>query len=199
MATKDPRNTRDPIARFREVYERAERAVAEHPNAAALATASGDGTPSVRMILLKGFDERGFVFYTNTESRKGQDLAKNPRAALCFWWPPLEEQVRVEGRVEPVGPEEADAYFATRERGSQIGAWVSAQSRPLASRADLLKEYAKAEFRRQSQSVPRPPFWSGYRVIPERIEFWYSRPYRLHERLLYTRRGEGWELTLVYP
>ena len=164
-----------------------------------LATATRDGRPSARMVLLRGVDERGFVFYTNYTSRKGRELDGNPHAALCIHWPTLDEQIRVEGRVERTTDEESDAYFASRPRGSQLGAWASAQSRPLAAREQLEEEYRVVEARFGDRTVPRPPFWGGFRIIPERIEFWYGRPDRLHDRLVYTRDGAAWKIERLYP
>ena len=164
-----------------------------------LATATRDGRPSARMVLLRGVDERGFVFYTNYTSRKGRELDGNPHAALCIHWPTLDEQIRVEGRVERTTDEESDAYFASRPRGSQLGAWASAQSRPLAAREQLEEEYRVVETRFGDRTVPRPPFWGGFRIIPERIEFWYGRPDRLHDRLVYTRDGAAWKIERLYP
>jgi len=169
------------------------------PTAMALATAAADGTPSVRMVLLKGHDARGFVFYTNVESRKGAELAANSRAALLYHWKSLRRQVRIEGPVELVSQAEADTYFASRMRDSQLGAWASDQSRPLESRALFEARFAQMEDRFDGQDVPRPPRWSGYRVLPERIEFWSDRPHRLHERRLFVREGEGWTEGLLYP
>jgi pyridoxamine 5'-phosphate oxidase len=164
-----------------------------------LATATRDGRPSARMVLLRGVDERGFVFYTNYTSRKGRELDGNPHAALCIHWPTLDEQIRVEGRVERTTDEESDAYFTSRPRGSQLGAWASAQSRPLAAREQLEEEYRVVEKRFVDRTVPRPPFWGGFRIIPERIEFWYGRPDRLHDRLVYTRDGDAWKIERLYP
>jgi pyridoxamine 5'-phosphate oxidase len=177
-------------------------AEAKEPNdatAMALATVAADGMPSVRMVLLKGVDERGFVFYTNYESRKGEQLLTHRKAALCFHWKSLRRSVRVEGDVEEVSPEEADAYFATRPRSSQIGAWASDQSRPLESRFALETRIAKLTARFGVGAVPRPPHWSGFRVKPRRIEFWENRPFRLHDRLVYTSEGEGWTTVKLYP
>lgn len=168
----------------------------------ALATADAQGRPSVRMVLLKGFDRAGFVFFTNLESRKAVDLAGNPRAALCFHWTPMEVQVRVEGAVTPVSEEEADAYFATRPKGSQIGAWASRQSRPLPVRQQLEDRVVELQARFENAVIPRPPFWSGYRVAPERIEFWSGRPSRLHDREVYhldQTAEDGWRVERLYP
>lgn len=189
----------DPIARFREGLDRAIAARLPEPTAVALATADGRGRPAVRMVLLKSVDERGFTFYTNLESRKGEHLRANPHASLCFFWQPLELQVRVEGPVEPVSESEADAYFASRPRASQLGAWASLQSRPLTSREELDARVAEVERRFAGEEIPRPPFWSGYRVVPDRIEFWFGRPGRLHDRELYLREDGGWRLQRLYP
>ena len=189
----------DPIQRFKASLARAETHGITLPNAMSVATVSADGKPSVRMMLLKGADEHGFVFYTCLKSRKGQEMAKRSFASLCFWWPPLEEQVRVEGRVERVGDREADTYFATRPRESQLAAWASKQSEVLPSRELLLAEVEKFRKLYEGKEVPRPPFWVGFLLIPERIEFWYGRPDRLHERVLYTHRGGKWVTTLLYP
>jgi pyridoxamine 5'-phosphate oxidase len=188
-----------PIPIFAELLERAMQSDILEPTAMALATVDAEGRPSARMVLLKGFDERGFTFFTNLESRKARDLAERPVAALCFHWQPLEVQVRVEGAVEPVSEEEADEYFASRPRGSQVGAWSSKQSQPLADRAELEARIRETEERYADTEIPRPSFWSGYRVIPERIEIWYGRPSRLHDREHYTRSGAGWEMVRLYP
>lgn len=180
----------DPIRTFQELLARAERSEPE-PTAMAVATADAAGRPAVRMLLLKGADDDGFVFYSNYESRKGRELDQNPRAALCFFWKSLEVQVRVEGPVERVSAAESDTYFATRPRGSRLGAWASQQSRPLASRAaleDRLKELEATYGGDDSAGpVPRPPHWGGYRLRPERIEFWFGHPFRLHDRFVFTR------------
>jgi len=192
----------DPIERFRGVYARAkkiDRSIIPEPNAMTLDTIEKGGQTSVRVVLLKGFDERGFVFYTNYEGRKGRELLAHPKSALCFYWPPLGIQVRIEGAVTKVADEEADAYFATRERASQIGAGASKQSRPMESPAALDDRVAEYEKRFAGREVPRPDFWSGFRVSAERIEFWKNKPNRLHERHLYTRDGNGWRVETLYP
>lgn len=188
----------DPITEFRNA---AERAAAHNVDIvpAALATADADGRPSARIVLVRGVDDRGFVFHTNYNSRKGRQLDANPHAALCFHWPTLDEQIRVEGRVERLDPEASDAYFNGRPRGSQLGAWASDQSAVLPSRETLEEEYREIERRFEGQPVPRPPFWGGYRIVPSRIEFWYGRPDRLHDRVLYTRRDDGWTIERLYP
>lgn len=189
----------DPIERFNIAMARAEASGIKLPNAMTLATAGADGKPSSRMMLLKGADARGFVFYTNLKSRKGGELEKNPNVSLCFWWPALEEQVRIEGKIKKVSDREADEYFATRPRGSQIGAWASEQSRTLESREELLKRAAELEKKYHGKPVPRPPYWSGFITEPAQIEFWFGKPDRLHERYLYTRQGKGWNLEQLYP
>ena len=189
----------NPIERFRALYQRAVEAGIELASATALASVGGDGRPSVRVVLLKGVDERGFVFYTNLESRKARELAANPNAALCCWWTPLLSQVRIEGVVERVTSAEADAYFATRPRGSQLGAWASKQSEVLASRDELVAASRDYETEFEGRDVPRPEFWSGFRLLPESIEFWTGRPDRLHERELYMKTGDVWTVKLLYP
>ena len=165
----------------------------------ALGTIENGEQPSVRIVLLKDFDERGFVFYTNYEGRKGRHLLAHPRAALCFYWAPIDIQVRIEGTVSKVAEDEADAYFATRARLSQIGAWASRQSQPMERPTDLDDQVAKYEREFEGRPVPRPKFWSGFRVRPETIEFWKARPNRLHERHLYTRDGDRWRIEILYP
>ncbi len=187
------------VDRFRRLAARAEATDLPEPTAVTLATADARGRPSSRMVLLKDFDERGFVFYTNLDSRKAVQLRENPRAALTFYWPSLAEQVQVEGHVEPVSDDEADVYFATRPRESQLGAWASNQSAPLASRWALLRRFAEALRRFQGGPVPRPANWSGFRVRPDRVEFWHSGPARLHVREAYILEGGRWNATLLYP
>jgi pyridoxamine 5'-phosphate oxidase len=173
--------------------------VLPEPNAMSLATVGMSGNPSVRIVLMKDVDERGFVFYTNLEGRKGRELRTHPVAAICFHWAALEVQVRAEGPVELVSDEEADAYFATRPRESQIGAWASIQSQPIEHAQDLGERVAEYEKMYEGREVPRPPHWSGFRLRHERIEFWKARPGRLHERHLYTRSGESWTMETLYP
>lgn len=194
----DERDTQaDPIALFTERYAVAA-SVCPEPDAMVLSTVDGDGRPSGRYVLLKAVDNRGFVFYTNLHSRKARALSANPRAALTFYWPP-EQQVRIEGRIEPASDAEADAYFATRPREFQIGAWASTQSSALASREALDARVAEARERFADKAVPRPPFWSGYRVVPDAIEFWTRDPHRLHNRLVFERRDGSWVQSLLFP
>lgn len=191
----------DPIARFKTSYEAARSAIpADHnPNAMVVSSVSADGRPSSRYVLLKDVDERGFVFYTNLRSRKGLEIAANPEVALCFYWAPLEQQIRVEGRAEPVSAAEADGYFATRPRESQIGAWASDQSETLERPEDLPRRVAELTAKFGEGPVPRPPHWSGLRVVPVRIEFWKGRADRLHDRELYERLADGWAMRRLYP
>jgi pyridoxamine 5'-phosphate oxidase len=189
----------DPFALFDVWYAEAKQAEINDPDAMALATSTADGRPSVRMVLLKGHGPDGFTFYTNADSRKGEELSANPRAALLFHWKALRRQVRIDGPVGEVGDQEADAYFATRSRDSQLGAWASLQSWPLDDRATFEARYEEMKRQYEGRDVPRPPRWTGFRVSPERIEYWTDRPHRLHERRLFTRSGEGWTEGLLYP
>lgn len=191
----------DPVRLFHDWLEKARASEINDPNGVALATADASGFPDVRMVLLKDADARGFVFYTNLESAKGRELAENPRAALCFHWKSLRRQVRVRGLVSSVSPEEADAYFATRHRESQIGAWASRQSRPLETRFELEKEVARYVAKFGLAKVPRPSHWSGFRIAPLAIEFWRDRPFRLHDRLVYERESADgdWRVRKLFP
>ena len=189
----------DPFALFDEWFAEAKASEPNDPEAMALATADGAGRPSARMVLLKGRGPEGFIFYTNERSAKGDQLRANGRAALLFHWKSLRRQVRIEGPVERVSAGEADGYFETRARDSQLGAWASDQSRPLDSRATFEHRFEAVKQRYQGSDVPRPPYWGGYRVVPERIEFWTDRPHRLHERRLFVRDGESWSEGLLYP
>jgi pyridoxamine 5'-phosphate oxidase len=189
----------DPIQLFRTSFEKALKTESHDATAATLATADSKGRVSSRLVLVKHFDDRGFVFYTNRNSRKGKVLAENPQAALCFYWPALEEQVRIEGAVEHVSEEESDAYFATRNRGSQLGAWASHQSEELDNRAELVARYMQLKVKYAARDVPRPQHWGGYRIIPDRIEFWRAGTFRLHDRFLFTRSPEGWKRVRLYP
>jgi pyridoxamine 5'-phosphate oxidase len=189
----------DPITEFQNAVERAQSHQVDTAPVA-LATADAGGRPSVRMVLLRGADASGFVFHTNYNSRKGRDLDANPHGALCFHWVALDEQIRVEGRVERLPDAESEEYFRSRPRGSQLGAWASAQSEVLPTRETLEEQYRDVERRFEGQDViPRPPFWGGYRLVPDRIEFWYGRPDRIHDRVSYTREAEGWRIERLYP
>jgi pyridoxamine 5'-phosphate oxidase len=189
----------DPLTIFAAWLAEAEAAELNDPNAMALATVGSDGMPSCRMVLLKGYDADGFVFYTNCESRKGRQLLSTPKAALLFHWKSLRRQVRIEGEVAPVSDAEADAYFASRPKRSQIGAWASQQSRPLEGRFELEKRVAMFGAKYAVGRVPRPPYWSGFRLTPRLIEFWQDGAFRLHDRLVYTRSQEGWSTERLYP
>ena len=189
----------DPFALFTTWMKEAAAKEPNDPNAMALATVGADGMPSLRMVLLKGHDDEGFVFYTNLESRKGRQLVEHPKAALLFHWKSLRRQVRIEGPVEAVSDQEADAYFASRPRQSQIGAWASDQSRPLAGRFELEKRVAVFAAKYALGKVPRPPHWSGFRLLPRRIEFWQDGPFRLHDRILYESAEKGWQIERLYP
>lgn len=189
----------DPFDLFDTWYREARGTEINDSNAMALATADAQGRPSVRMVLLKGYDPRGFVFYTNGRSRKAGQLAENGHVALLFHWKSVRRQIRIEGSISPVTAEEADAYFASRGRDSQLGAWASLQSEPLDRRETFEARFEEVQARYEGQDVPRPPHWGGYRVTPERMEFWEDRAHRLHHRRLFERAGEGWTEGLLYP
>jgi pyridoxamine 5'-phosphate oxidase len=189
----------DPFKQFDTWFTQAMRAGVAEPNAMTLATADASGAPSARIVLLKAYDDRGFMFCTNYDSRKGQELASNPRAALCFHWQLLERQVRLEGKVEKTNRQESEEYFHTRPRGAQLGAWVSRQSQPIASRAALEQMQCDVEQRFENKDVPLPDSWGCYRLMPETVEFWQGRPSRLHDRIAYVRKEKGWELRRLSP
>ncbi len=191
--------SKDPLAQFHRWFEEARAADVLEPNAMSLATATADGAPNVRMMLLKEADARGFVFFTDYRSTKSDELAANARAALCFWWGPLERQVRVAGRVARVSAEESAAYFRTRPHGSQLGAWTSEQSAVLADRRVLEKRLAEVEARHTEGAVPAPPHWGGFRIVPESYEFWQGRPSRLHDRIRFRRAKEAWVIERLSP
>lgn len=189
----------DPFALFAAWLDDAGKSEPNDPNAMALATVDSEGLPDVRMVLLKGFDERGFVFYTNFGSAKGREIRATMKAALCFHWKSLRRQVRVRGPVETVTDAEADEYYESRPRGSRIGAWASKQSQPLESRFALEKAVAEYTARHAIGSIPRPEWWSGFRILPSEIEFWHDRPFRLHDRVRFTRHGDAWTSKRLYP
>ncbi len=189
--------TTTPFTRFADWFAEAESSEPNDPNAMILATAAPH--PSARTVLLKAWDERGFVFYTNLESRKSAELKAHPQAALLFYWKILHRQIRIEGAVEPVAAHEADSYFATRPRDSQAGAWASEQSRPLPDRETFETRVADIKARYEGMAIPRPPFWSGWRLVPDYFEFWQDQQYRLHDRQIYRRRDDAWETGLLYP
>lgn len=197
--TEDFTESTEPYELFGRWFEDATRSEANDPNALALSTVDSEGMPNVRMVLLKGYDTRGFVFYTNYDSTKGREILATRKAAMCFHWKSLRRQVRVRGNIELVSDEEADAYFASRPRGSRIGAWASKQSRPLESRFALEKAVAEYTAKFAIGNIPRPPYWSGFRLVPVSIEFWHDRPFRLHDRVIFERTETGWTRTRLYP
>ena len=189
----------DPLVQFHDWFEKVIDADLHEPNAMILATATAEGKPSARTVLLKGYDERGFVFYSNYEGRKAKEIDANPTCALLFYWGELERQVRIEGRASRLSGEESDAYFAGRPRGSRLGAWASEQSRPLEDRSILEERVRVLEAEYEGREIPRPPFWGGYRVEPDTIEFWQGRENRLHDRIVYHRSGRGWKIVRLQP
>ena len=200
LTSGDFADSTEPFRLFATWLDDAGRSEPNDPNAVALATVDSSGLPDVRMVLLKGFDDRGFVFYTNFESAKGQEILATMKAAMCFHWKSLRRQVRIRGAVEIVSDEEADAYYDSRPRVSRIGAWASKQSRPLESRFALEKAVAEYTARYAMGHIPRPAYWSGFRIVPRTIEFWHDRPFRLHDRIVFSRAdGDGWEKTRLYP
>jgi pyridoxamine 5'-phosphate oxidase len=189
----------DPVEQFRQWLDTAGEAGVPLPNAMALATTGADGRPTLRHVLLRGVDERGFTFFTNRDSRKGRELADNPHAALVFLWKELDRQVEVDGAVEPTSDEESDAYFSGRPRGAQLGAWASPQSSVIGSREELMRRVAEMQQRFGDGDVPRPPSWGGFRLVPDRFEFWQGSEHRLHDRFAYTRIGDGWRIDRLAP
>lgn len=190
----------NPFVHFEAWYEEAQHCGLKEPTALTLATCSADGVPSARVVLLKGYDGNSFIIYTNTNSRKGGELIANPKAALCFYWMPLARQVRVEGTVEQVSAAEADAYYNSRHRDSRIGAWASKQSQPMPHPGALQERFAEKSAEFEGKDVPRPEFWTGFRIIPHRVEFWQEQPYRMHDRLVYARQPDfSWETELLFP
>ena len=199
LTTGDFTEASEPYRLFAQWLQDATASEPNDPNALALATVDADGLPDVRMVLLKGFDERGFVFYTNFESAKGREILGSMKAAMCFHWKTLRRQVRIRGSVEQVSDVEADEYYASRPRGSRIGAWASKQSRPLESRFALEKAVAEYTAKYAIGDIPRPQHWSGFRIVPQFIEFWHDRPFRLHDRVVFARTADDWEKTRLYP
>lgn len=199
LTTGDFTEAQEPYRLFASWIEEATASEINDPNALALATVDTDGMPNVRMVLLKGFDERGFVFYTNFESQKGREILGSMKAAMCFHWKSLRRQVRVRGPVEQVSDAEADEYYASRPRGSRIGAWASKQSRPLEGRFALEKAVAEYTAKHAVGDIPRPEHWSGFRILPQSIEFWHDRPFRLHDRVVFNRSQDDWDKTRLYP
>ena len=194
-----PADTDNPLDVFQSWLSEAEKTEDSYPNAFTFASVNAHGQPSARTLLLKGMDHDGFVFFTNGESRKGDDIRANPHGAMLFYWKSLKRQVRIEGLVEKIAPDESDAYFATRPRESQIGAWASAQSRPLSSYDDFLKKIETTAQKYDGRPIPRPPYWTGYRLMPARIEFWLEENFRLHRRFLYKKNNARWQMTLLNP